>query len=303
MKKPDFVVVGAAKCGTTSLFHYLNEHPAIFVPKSKEISYFVGNEGPGRVAGLDEYLSFFGAAGEQQKIGEVSTAYLYGATAAADIANSLGRDIKIIIILRNPVDFVQSLWGQNTRDGGETLSLDAALEMESQRMRDPDFGKNISGWRYNYAYTDRARYAPQVQRYLEVFGKENVAVFIFEEFFTDIETSMRELFRFIGVDPEYRIKRAVRHNTQGRARWQWLHRLYFENSRVAEAFRRVTPARFRRAIMMFLYRLNTKASPRLALEDSQYARLCKMFEPDIRELENMLGKDLSSIWTCTGDRK
>ena len=303
MKKPDFVVVGAVKSGTTSLFHYLRQHPAIFIPKSKEISYFSGSDSAGRVVGRDEYLSFFSAAGAHQKIGEVSTAYLYGENTARSIAECLGRDTRIIILLRNPADLVYSLWGQNTRDGGETLSLAQALEAESQRMLDPDFNKHVSGWKYNYAYTDRARYSPQVSRYIDVFGRENVAIYIFEEFFADIESSMRDLFGFIGVDPGFRIRQTAQHNRQGRVRWKWLHRLYFENSRAAEVVRRIMPARFRRAIMMAMYRLNTKTAPRQSLPDGQYRQLMKTFESDIHVLEGILGRDLSSIWSYSGEGK
>lgn len=298
MRKPDFIIVGAVKSGTTSLFHYLNQHPSIFLPKSKELSYFARSEGAGSIATMEEYLTFFSAAREFHTVGEVSTAYLYSATAAKEIASHIGPDVKIIIMLRNPVDMAYSLWGQNTRDGGETLALEDAIAAESQRIHDPDFRKAISGWIFNYAYVERARYAGQVKRYLEIFGKERVAIYIFEEFFGNIEASFKNLLEFLGVDPEFKLNHYKKHNPQGEVRSRLLHKLYFENSNLAEWIRPLVPARLRRAIMMILYDLNTRISPRVPLSDEQYNRLMKIFEADIRELEEVLGRKLTSIWTC-----
>ena len=120
-RKPDFFIVGAPKCGTTSMFHYLRQHPQIFMPDNKEPHYFgkdlikmsdefIDNE--------DEYLNLFKDAKSDQKLGEASTFYLYSKSAYKEI-KEYNPDAKIIIMLRNPIDFLHSLHSQLLFSGYE----------------------------------------------------------------------------------------------------------------------------------------------------------------------------------------
>src|SRR3954462_1224231 len=124
IRKPNFLIVGAAKSGTTSLFEYLRGHPDVFMPDVKEASYFAG----AGVKNEADYLALFREAGPARAVGEASGAYLYLPDTARAIHDLLGPRVRIIVILRNPIDMAYSLWGHMVREGGEQLGFFDALE-------------------------------------------------------------------------------------------------------------------------------------------------------------------------------
>ncbi|MEJ2171099.1 MAG: sulfotransferase domain-containing protein [Desulfobacterales bacterium] len=136
-KMPNFLIVGAAKAGTTSLYEYLRQHPDIFMPEWKELSFFIGDAcGPlhqARKAGY--YYRVFSEVKQERAIGEASTSYLYDRAAPAIIKSKLGL-VKILIILRDPVAMSYSLYNHQLRKEGETIAdFEAALEAEGKRPR------------------------------------------------------------------------------------------------------------------------------------------------------------------------
>ena len=296
MVKPNFLIVGAAKSGTTSLFEYLRRHPDIYMAPGKELSFFGGRDGD-ESASFEDYCSYFSGARGEKRIGEASSAYLYCADAAGKIAEFLGRDIKIIILLRNPVMMAYSLWGHNVRNMHEDLSFAEALEAEAGRIQDSAFRLTAHCWLYNYAYLDRVRYAAQVERYLSTFGRENVAVFIYEQFFANLELSLKQVYRFLGVDEAFELPHYERHNPAGQVRSRLLHRLYTEPMRVTAPLRRLLPTALRRGLMMRLNKVNTRAQPLPALEPELRARLMAQLKDDIENLERLLDLPLVRIWS------
>lgn len=296
MTTPNFLIVGAAKSGTTSLFEYLRCHPEIYMPPGKELSFFGGRVGDAS-GSFEDYCRNFAAARNEKRIGEASSAYLYCAEAPGRIAARLGSDIRIIILLREPVTTAYSLWGHNVRNLYEELSFADALGAEEERIRDPEFRRTAGGWLYNYAYLDRVRYAAQVERYLTTFGREKVAVFIYEQFFDNPASSLRQVYRFLGVDETFELPRYARHNPAGQVRSRLLHRLSTEPMGVTRPFRRMLPAGLRRSLLMRLNRINTRAQPLPALDSALRARLRRELRGDIERLEQMLDLPLTRIWS------
>ena len=178
---PNFLIVGAARSGTTSLFHYLEKHPDIFVPKNKEPSYFTFFENKpsftlGRPANFvterQEYLKLFESGGEHLVRGEASTPYLY--FHEPTIVNILKHyknlsKPKIIIILRNPVDRAYSQYMMNVRDLNEDLSFEKALKVEGNRM--------ANNAHFDYFYINRGYYYLQTKAYLEKFRDVKVCLY------------------------------------------------------------------------------------------------------------------------------
>ena len=142
---PNFVVIGAPKCGTTSLFYYLQRHPEVYLPVRKELHFFTFEEhsaqarGPGDdnvLANLcstwPEYLSHYVDVGDEPAVGEVSPSYLASAAACPRIRERLG-PVKILAILRDPVQKAFSQYLHLVHEGRETLSFVEALRAEEQR--------------------------------------------------------------------------------------------------------------------------------------------------------------------------
>jgi hypothetical protein len=201
MKKPDFFIVGAPKCGTTAMHHYLKQHPEIFMPDVKEIHFF-GSDLRSSYARINEpeYLSYFQAAKQQKRIGDTSVLYLYSKRAAYEI-NKFAPSANIIVMLRNPVDLIYSAHSQMVYNGNEDIEdFEAALEAEENRKKGLNLPKHFIE---SIFYRETVKYTEQLTRYIDIFGRENVHIIIFDDFIQDTALIFRETLRFLGVDEDF----------------------------------------------------------------------------------------------------
>lgn len=205
--KPVFLVVGAAKAGTTSVHRYLSEHPGIFVPPKKELNHFIHHpvkrspfQGPGvtykkALRSREEYFSAFSRAPEGSVIGEVTHVYLYAEESPGLIREALGTP-RIIAFLRNPVDRAYSQFAFHREFGLDPLdTFEEAVEREAERIR--------AGWDPVYHYVGRGFYGSQLTRYYRLFPESAIRVYKFEEFFRELVPAMADLYEFVGVDPSF----------------------------------------------------------------------------------------------------
>ncbi|RYH00830.1 hypothetical protein EU805_16615 [Salipiger sp. IMCC34102] len=175
----DFFVVGAAKAGATAVYHWLSDHPDVFLPSVKEPGFFAfatrppaPAKGPCDPAYVDQvvtdgpsYAALYESSGPR-RTGDVSPIYLLDEAAPVRIADARP-DARIIILLRDPVERAFSQFMHHTRDGIEPCkSFDAALVAEEERLRD--------GWSWGHGYATHGHYTEQVERYLAVFAREQI---------------------------------------------------------------------------------------------------------------------------------
>lgn len=297
---PNFLIAGAAKAGTTSLYEYLRQHPEVFMPtdpKRKEPHFFVHNK-TAAFQDLSEYLTLFQSARGKKAIGEASTGYLYSPESARWIRSVLGR-IKIIILLRNPAKRAFSLWANMVRDGFEdATTFEEALRREPDRLRSPDFEDQCLQTAGVYAYFGSGLYSSQVERYFDTFGPENVCVHLFEDIVKDPARICRDVFRFLEVDDAFEPKIAI-HN-QGGAVPRFIPLQYRLQSvalgRAWMPYLSLVPRRRRGALIRKLERWNIRIGPAASLSKPLYRELMDRYQPDIERLEQLLGRDLS-IWS------
>jgi len=201
---PNFFIVGAPKCGTTSLWYYLKQHPDIFMCDPKEPHFFgrdLKYESAGAIRELDRYLGLFREAENESRIGEASVFSLYSKHAAYEI-REFNPTADIIIMLRNPADMLYSLhtfWVSTGRE--DILDFGEALAAEDDRragLRMPDVIYHFPA--ELLLYREIARYCSQVKRYFDVFGEDRVHIIIFEDFVTDTKDEVEKVLRFLGVD-------------------------------------------------------------------------------------------------------
>ena len=219
MRAPDFFIVGAAKCGTTSLYRYLGLHPEVFMPATKWINYFnVDLPSPANCHSWDRYLDHFADAGHARRVGEASESSLYSRCAAAGIRKACP-DADIVIMLRNPVDMLYSLHSQLLFSGVEDIEDFAeAMAAEPDRRKGerlPPVAHHPQRW---LLYRQAARFAEQVLRYLDVFGRDRVHIILFDDFKSDTAAVYRDTLRFLGVDtgfqPDFEVHNANAAGTQ-----------------------------------------------------------------------------------------
>jgi hypothetical protein len=288
---PNFLIVGAAKAGTTSLYEYLRQHPDIFMPEWKELSFFIGDPyGPlHKVKRPQYYDKVFAQVKNQTAVGEASTSYLYDEAAPGIIKEKLG-SIKILIILRDPVAMSYSLYNHQVRREGETIeSFEAALDAEVRRKNDPDFKKNCYGWHANYYYYQRGLYFQQVRRYIDTFGKDNVKIILFDELADDPVREVQQVFRFLGVDDTF-VPVIKVHNPAGGI--LNIPRFWEDTGLFLKTFQFVFSKNLIKKIPHLVRNVNRK--PLLPINPLTEKKMRENYDDDIRRLEQLTGKDLSA---------
>ena len=202
MNRPDFFIIGAPKCGTTALVAYLAEHPDIFMAR-KEMHFF-GSDlhfGPQFYRrNLKAYLAEFETRNGRRRAGESSVWYLLSRRAAAEI-REFNPNARVVIMVREPVEMLHSLFQQFRCDGNEPLATFAgALDAEADRRAGRRLGR-LTYFPQGLWYREVARYAEQVQRYFEIFGRARVRVILYEELAIDPAAVYRGVLRFLEVEP------------------------------------------------------------------------------------------------------
>jgi hypothetical protein len=291
---PNFFIIGAQKAGTTSLYHYLNQHPQVYMSPVKEPHFFEDMHGdfnrPGRrvapVTDLRDYRALFDGVSDESAIGEASASYLYSPKAPIRIQRTIP-DAKIIAILRNPAERAYSNFVHLVQVGREPLtSFAEALEAEEQRMRDL--------WGPNWYYKQKGFYYVQVKRYFETFGQDHVRIWLFEDLRDDRAGMMRDLFRFLDVDEGFVTNVSVEHNPSGLPRneglYTWARKVSARHPVLVDRF---FPAGLRRYVKS---RIVAKPPPFPAELRRQ---LIYSYREDILKLQELIGRDLSP-WLTDG---
>lgn len=291
--RPDFVIAGAPKCGTTSLWNYLRAHPAVFMPENKEPNYFCSDlptPWPGHVSTLAEYEALFSNVPPDAVTGEASVFYLYSKVA---IGRMMAHNVnaKIILMLRNPIEAVRSMhayrWNNHLEDVGD---FEEAWRLQEQRL----LGRHLPpAWPYPvlWQYGGFFSYAPQVRRVLAQVPRKQCLFLLFEEFFADPLRQFARVLEFLGLPPEHaRTAFPVVNMTSG-VRSPRLDRLLRQPPAGLMALRRVAHA-IGLHPMRVLRRLNRVAGERSPLRESFRAELEDYFSTDVMELEQLLGRKL-----------
>lgn len=192
---PDFIIGGAMKSGTTSLHYYLRQHPQLFMLDGREQETHFFDDDNNFSKGTDWYRSLFLGALPDQLVGQTSPLYLYLDYVPRRIKAVLP-NVKLIFILRNPIDRAYSHYWHVWRKRRENLSFERAVASEEGRLVNYYAVKNFS-------YVSRGLYDHQLRRYLECFDKESVKVILFEDLNNDPVAVARDCFDFLGVDPKF----------------------------------------------------------------------------------------------------
>ena len=207
LKMPDFLLVGAAKSGTTSLYHYLAQSPEIFLTPEKEPHFFSFYNNPPAFnspetlptvhSDIPSYQKLFKNAKEGQLLGEASQSYLFMYERVIanmkEIYGTRYKDVKIVIVLRNPVERAWSQYWHFKKNFNEPLPFDEAISVDTLQSR------KENNWNVFYQYLDFGNYTAQVKAYQDHFS--NVKVFLHDELKENTPALMQELFQFFGVEP------------------------------------------------------------------------------------------------------
>ena len=301
-RRPTFLIAGVPKSGTTSLYHYLSQHPQIFMSPIKEptffaaadllhnetfrrrqarerdqlLAYLAGPQEPGAqlyVTGWEEYLQLFRNASHQVAIGEASGGYFWLPSAAAAIRARLP-DARLVFILRDPAERLFSWYVLSLRDHpGRTFR--AWFEHEETR----------TDW---WSAADGGRYATHLERFLKLFPRSQLRIHLYDDYRRDTAAVLRDVLEFVGVDASCPIDTTQRHNETVVPRFPRLHRLktlLFGDHSPG----RWVPSGLRRTLRRVYH--HGRGSFMLAPEDRRM--VIEYYREEIRRTADLIGRDLS----------
>jgi hypothetical protein len=209
---PDFLIIGGQRCGTTSLYRYVAQHPAV-APAilNKGLHYFDTNFGRGKIwyrahFPSDPYKAFLRRRRELPRVitGEGSPYYVFHPLSPARIAAAIP-EVRSILILRDPAERAYSHYQHEVARGFETLAFEEALEREEQRLAGEE-QKMLDDPRYysfshqHHSYVARGRYLEQIQRWLRFFPRERLLILEARELFGDPDAAYRSVLRFLDLE-------------------------------------------------------------------------------------------------------
>jgi hypothetical protein len=313
MTMPNFFVIGAQKAGTTSLYHYLTQHPQIYMSPVKEPCFFnyeinfdgeivkeeFGNPGRQKVArfsNVEEYRSLFRGVQGEASIGEASPPYIYVPGTAERIKRYVP-EARVIAILRDPASRAYSAFLHAVRIGREPITDFAwALREEESRVRE--------NWHYTFHYRSRGFYHAQLERYYEVFGRERVRVWLYEDLRDDPTGVAQGIYRFLGVDDTFVPDASAKHNPAGLPKNRVAGAMINGIDKTASVFletftsaSKIYPlaSQLRQHIQR---RIVVKPPP---MDPAIRRKLIEGYKEDILKLQKLIGRDLSA-WLKDEDR-
>ena len=294
-KLPNFLIVGAAKCGTSSLHNYLNQHPDIFMPtftpeglKVKEPRFLIKDKVqkrlPKGIWNYQDYKSLFDDVTNQKAIGESTVLYLYYyQEAIKNIKKYLGNNVKIIIMLRNPIDRAYSAYLFASRTSQENQNFKDALVNSRIRFNKDD---TISPM---ILYKELGLYFDMVKSYMRSFS--NVHVVIYDDFIKQTNIEVQRVFDFLNVN-NYQINTNKIINAGGK-KWDSgiMKNLLMGDNFLKNGIKILFPQNLRTFFKQELTKLFTSKAKNMS--NSIKKELLQYYKKDIQSLEKLINKDLS----------
>ncbi len=300
MNRPTFLVLGPPRSGSTSLCHYLNQHPDLLVSDPKETRFFDARF----EKGMDAYWAdHFGGWSGQTAAGDGSPQNLLAPFVPRRIRDELP-DARLIVLLRNPVHRIRSGWWQHHVRGFQPRGFLETVNRNLENIRsgqsplaDPSpeyWWEHVAGpgierrRRHDYPYLEYGHLAQHLTRYREFFPPDQIHLVWFDDFVIDLPGVLGELFTFLGVDPGFVPEDVAPRNT---SRSRWSVRL----NRMADALgvRRLIPSAVEGTLSTLLRTVVDRGARRPEVPGELQSLLLDYYRPHNQALAALTGRDLS----------
>lgn len=307
---PTFIVVGANKGGTTSIYHYLKQHPEVYLSPVKEPHYFSMDIdvqqfkkefAHNKLQDIEKYVNgdmqqeyhaafvrnetqyrkLFKNVRGQKAIGELSTSYLYSEVAAKEI-HALIPDCRIIICLRNPIERAYSHYRMNLWTGNSN-------EFDFHKALIDDYNHEPKVWGNAHLYTEIGMYYAQVKRYIDMFGADRVKIIFTEDLKRNASQVIKDLYAFIGVDPQFVPDTSRQYNEVYTPKYKNLT-WFLNKSGIRPFMKRISPKFLKGAVVKLFYK---EKADKGEMPAAARAFLLEKLGPDVKALGDLLHKDLS----------
>ncbi|KUK77794.1 MAG: Sulfotransferase [candidate division WS6 bacterium 34_10] len=304
MKKVDFFIIGNPKSGTTTYYNLLKLHPEVFLPRYKELRYFCtdlhresdqyhGAKIHYPVRTIEQYQGFYKDAKAHQFLGEVTPHYAFSKEAAKNIYE-YNPDAKIILFLREPASFIESLHRELSGHLSENQKdLFIALDLEEQRRKGEALPEKVPTPRYLF-YSEWTNFYKQIQRYVELFGAKQIKVIFLKQIATDEKKVLKDILKFIGTKntdfyPEGEIFRNKSKTLRFKSLWKFL-----KNPSVLKFIRKVVPLKLFSVLDRLVFKIfltPAKEGQIKKLDDNERHLLKKRYKKNVVDLNRYLNKE------------
>jgi hypothetical protein len=294
MALPNFLVVGVGKAGTTSLYHYLGQHPEIGMSRIKEPRFLIyaGHclapekeyTATFRVATLQDYEAQYAPVADRKVLGDISPTYIMHPELSILGIRQYVPNAKMIIIYRQPADRGYSNYLMHVRMGDEPLpTYEAALAAEKAGL--PRFRGQMR------TYFDRGFYAQRTLTFLNAFPKNQFLFLLYDDLVRDTNALLETVFRFLDVDPTFRPDTTERHNAGSWPTHFGAHRVITSMHPWKRRLVRLIPDPVRNPLVQWFHAQNLRKPPRM--DPALRAELTSRYKDDIVQLQKIIGRDLS----------
>ncbi len=296
MELVNFILIGAVKSGTTSVYNYLKDHPQVYMSPIKEPKFFQWDGETRRfstqlddkiyhdaIKTFDEYKRLFSEVKDEIAIGEASVSYLYNKEAPERIYRRFPQ-VKLIAILRHPADRAFSHYLHTKWLGHEPLSFPEALKQENQRIN--------SNWGPSWHYKQQGFYYQQIKRYKSLFDISQMKIYLYDELKKDSLSLMKNIYQYLGVDTTFTSNVNQKYNVRSFPKNQLLHGMFNKPNVIKDTLKNIFPKNWRKNLVASVNKQNNwkpKLDPQLRQE------LTQEYKEDILKLQDLIDKDLS-VW-------
>lgn len=296
MKLVNFMVVGAVKSGTTSIYNYLKAHPQVYMSPIKEPKFFQWDGEIRRfstklddsiyqdsIKTFEDYKALFSGVKDELAIGEASVSYLYNKDVPARIHRRFP-EVKLIVILRQPAERAFSHYLHTKWLGYEPLTFAEALAQENQRID--------SNWGPSWHYKQQGFYAEQVKRYQALFDADQFKIYIYDDLRQDPINFMKAVYEYLEIDSAFIPDTNKQYNVRSFPQNQLVHQVMNKPNAIKDTVKNIIPKGLRKNLGTWIKRKN---SWKPELDPQLRDELTESYRQDILELQDLMGKDLS-VW-------
>jgi len=310
---PNFFVVGVVKGGTTSLYHYLAQHPDVYLPPIKETNHFAANDiaekdflkGYAQDVSIDldgyirggmketihiahvnedhHYEALFSKVKHEKAIGEISNSYMVCPSSARAIYD-FNPEARILVVLRNPIRRAWSQFLMNLREA-KSDAQNFIRELENDHAQAP------KGWGVNHQYLELGNYSEQLKRYFDLFGRDRVFPIFFEDYKKNPEDVLAGICAFLKIDDSFKFDFSEKRNSSSLPRNSGLNRFLVQTGILASA-KKFVPHSLRQKLAGALY--SDKNIPALQEADANWLR--EYYQEEVGNLSELLGIDITEKW-------
>jgi hypothetical protein len=295
---PNFLIIGAAKSGTTSIWHQLEQHPQIFMVPNKQLNFFalenedINFRGPAprdptlhSITTIEAYRAQFTQVTNETAIGEASNLYLYSPRAAERIRHYLP-SVKLIAVLRHPAERAYSRFLHMVRNGREQITDFAqALDAEETRIR--------NNWWPDFHYLHVGLYYAQLRRYFDLFPHSQIKLYLHEDLRNDPFGVMQDVFRFLEVDDTFEPDATIQYNVSGIPKSENLHLFLQRLRQVRPIAERFLPTALQQRVLRVASNIHNQNLAKPKLSPEVRMKLVEGYREDTLKLQDLIQRDLT----------